>query len=52
MTHKDNLKDLLFEDMITRRMENTGEDRRTACMAIKKYICQHLTELRGETPNY
>ena len=47
-----NEQKLILEDMISRRIENTGEDRRTACIHIQKYICQHLTELRGDTPNY
>ena len=42
---------LILEDMISRRMENTGEDHRTASRAIQNYINQHLSEVRGETPN-
>ena len=37
----------VLEDMIQRRMENTGEDRRTACIAVKKYLCQHLIQQNG-----
>ena len=33
---------MFFNDMVSRRMENTGEDRRTACMEVKKAICKHL----------
>jgi ribosomal protein L16/L10AE len=29
-----------LEEMITRRMENTGEDRETACWHIRSYISQ------------
>ncbi len=32
----------LFEEMVKTQIEETGEDRRTACMAVKKHICQHL----------
>ena len=37
----------VMEDMVSRRMENTGEDRRTACIAVKKYLCQHLIQQNG-----
>ena len=39
-----------LEDMVSRRMENTGEDRRTACIAVKKAICQHL--IQRDPDNY
>ena len=38
---------LALDDMVERRMASTGEDRRTACMEVKKYLCQHLARLRG-----
>ena len=41
---------MFLNDMVSRRMKNTGEDRRTAAMEIKKYICQHLG-LTNDTPN-
>ena len=40
-----------LEEMISSRMENTGEDRRTACIAVKKYICQSLMAQR-DPDNY
>ena len=41
----------VLEEMISSRMENTGEDRRTACIAVKKYICQSLMAQR-DPDNY
>jgi hypothetical protein len=42
-------REAILEEMVTARMQNTGEDRRTACMAIKKYICQHLYTQQQES---
>ena len=33
---------MFLEDMVTRRMKNTGEGRQAAVMAIKSYLCQHF----------
>lgn len=38
---------LILNDMVDRRMANTGEDRRTACMAVNKYLTQHLAAMKG-----
>ncbi len=38
---------LALNDMIDRRMENTGEDRRTAALAVNKYLIQHLAAMKG-----
>ena len=40
--NKQEAKEAIFEEMVLAQMQNTGEDRRTACMSVKKYICQHL----------
>ena len=42
-------REAIFEEMVTARIESTGEDRRTACMAVKKYICQHLYTQQQES---
>ena len=47
MNYEEQLREMALEDVINRRMENTGEDRRTACMEVKKYLCQHLAAKKG-----
>lgn len=42
-----NEQKLALEDMISRRMEHTGEDRRTACMEVNKYFVRALNDLRS-----
>ena len=42
-----NEQKLVLEDMVSRRMENTGEDRRTACMEVNKYFIRALNDLRN-----
>jgi hypothetical protein len=41
----------ILEEMVTARIESTGEDRRTACMAVKKHICQHLYAQQQQQEN-
>ena len=44
MEYTKQYRDMLLESMVERRMKHTGEDRTTAFMAIKKYVCQHLAD--------
>lgn len=38
---------LVLNDMVDRRMENTGEDRRTAALEVNKYLIRHLAAMKG-----
>ena len=44
---------LILQDMISRRMEETGEDRVTAAMCIQHYLTtRYLQQQLDEVPNY
>lgn len=42
MTHELTPQEQIIEEMVQRRVEDTGEDRRTASLHVKRYICQAL----------
>ena len=44
MTNKEQLRAVLMNQMMERRMESTGESREQALMFIKAYVCQYLEQ--------